>query len=358
VFAKAREKARATQCLNNQKQIVTGILMYAQDHEELLPTSDTVWGAIGLDKGVYQCPTAGTKIPIAYVYDDGLSGRAIGEIANPSDMFVTTDGSNGAVDRRHSGKLIFSALDGHVELATDPGQIQLVGHLEKLCPANGSGIAPTVLIYDPAQPDAGNPALDLATYTGGSNYTKIMMMQTSAVGSNGYVLCNSASPSQAKIKAPFTGVVMGGTNGGYWGPRSSTTIGTFTGDTNALEPNLKPLGGAASDVWDGAYACDSEFATVTVKFTGFCRLITLVCPKDGQGGAGQGAGFVMKAAQGGGQSIQVMNVAPNTNLVAKIFQFLVPSSPAVFSFNNGASAAGGRNYPGRACGVNMVLLDD
>ncbi|MGI5818938.1 MAG: prepilin-type N-terminal cleavage/methylation domain-containing protein [Armatimonadota bacterium] len=37
VFARAREKARQTSCLNNVKQITLGALMYAQDHGEMLP---------------------------------------------------------------------------------------------------------------------------------------------------------------------------------------------------------------------------------------------------------------------------------------------------------------------------------
>jgi len=36
VFAQAREKARAVSCLSNQKQIGTGILMYAQDYDETI----------------------------------------------------------------------------------------------------------------------------------------------------------------------------------------------------------------------------------------------------------------------------------------------------------------------------------
>jgi prepilin-type N-terminal cleavage/methylation domain-containing protein/prepilin-type processing-associated H-X9-DG protein len=39
VFAKARDKARQTACLSNMKQIGTGIMMYAQDFDELLPPS-------------------------------------------------------------------------------------------------------------------------------------------------------------------------------------------------------------------------------------------------------------------------------------------------------------------------------
>jgi len=36
VFAKAREKARQTSCVSNEKQIVLGLLMYAQDYDESL----------------------------------------------------------------------------------------------------------------------------------------------------------------------------------------------------------------------------------------------------------------------------------------------------------------------------------
>jgi prepilin-type N-terminal cleavage/methylation domain-containing protein/prepilin-type processing-associated H-X9-DG protein len=37
VFAQAREKARAATCLSNGKQIGLGLMMYAQDYDEMLP---------------------------------------------------------------------------------------------------------------------------------------------------------------------------------------------------------------------------------------------------------------------------------------------------------------------------------
>jgi prepilin-type N-terminal cleavage/methylation domain-containing protein/prepilin-type processing-associated H-X9-DG protein len=46
VFARAREKARATACLSNVKQIGLGSLMYAADYDDGLPTGDrsaAVW---------------------------------------------------------------------------------------------------------------------------------------------------------------------------------------------------------------------------------------------------------------------------------------------------------------------------
>jgi prepilin-type N-terminal cleavage/methylation domain-containing protein/prepilin-type processing-associated H-X9-DG protein len=43
VFAKAREKARQTSCLSNQKQIGLAILQYVQDYDETFPTVRTVY---------------------------------------------------------------------------------------------------------------------------------------------------------------------------------------------------------------------------------------------------------------------------------------------------------------------------
>jgi prepilin-type N-terminal cleavage/methylation domain-containing protein/prepilin-type processing-associated H-X9-DG protein len=39
VFAQAREKARQTSCLSNQKQMGLGVMMYTQDYDETLPSA-------------------------------------------------------------------------------------------------------------------------------------------------------------------------------------------------------------------------------------------------------------------------------------------------------------------------------
>src|SRR5215212_6807470 len=39
VFAQAREKARATACLSNQRQVGLALQLYAQDYDEMLPPS-------------------------------------------------------------------------------------------------------------------------------------------------------------------------------------------------------------------------------------------------------------------------------------------------------------------------------
>lgn len=48
VFAKAREKARQSSCLNNVKQIVLGLVQYTQDYDERFPRGDSQgWGDAG-----------------------------------------------------------------------------------------------------------------------------------------------------------------------------------------------------------------------------------------------------------------------------------------------------------------------
>jgi prepilin-type processing-associated H-X9-DG protein len=136
VFAKAREKARQTACLNNQRQIVTAILMYAQDHDETLPDAGGVWGQINLDKGTLICPTAGKRILNGYIFNSFFAGMALGEIYDPTGNLLIADGSHTATTApvtydnvaysssdlafRHSKNVIAAFADGHVEISATP----------------------------------------------------------------------------------------------------------------------------------------------------------------------------------------------------------------------------------------------
>jgi prepilin-type N-terminal cleavage/methylation domain-containing protein/prepilin-type processing-associated H-X9-DG protein len=111
VFAKAREKARQTSCINNNKQLSLAILQYAGDWDENLPmwynggtipfegknadaTWDlTVWPYVKT-KGVYTCPSNApqnaTPIPAgsvirSYALPRNVSGLALGEVKNPAE---------------------------------------------------------------------------------------------------------------------------------------------------------------------------------------------------------------------------------------------------------------------------------
>src|SRR5690242_4800310 len=53
VFAQARSKARQASCLSNMKQIGTGLMMYTQDYDEVLPGVDPSNGhAAGYDRNL------------------------------------------------------------------------------------------------------------------------------------------------------------------------------------------------------------------------------------------------------------------------------------------------------------------
>jgi len=139
VFAKAREKARQTSCLNNQKQIATSLLMYAQDHDEMFPESNGVWGALGLDKGVLKCQSK-SRLTNAYVFNNKWGGTALGKVTDPiNEQMLVCDGAHAATDAtnifegtydnvayaaadldssRHGGKYIMAFADGHTELTT------------------------------------------------------------------------------------------------------------------------------------------------------------------------------------------------------------------------------------------------
>jgi prepilin-type N-terminal cleavage/methylation domain-containing protein/prepilin-type processing-associated H-X9-DG protein len=60
VFAQAREKARATSCLSNTKQMGTAVAMYVQDYDETFPFSD--------DFGLPRHNIPGSPIQGAYRY--------------------------------------------------------------------------------------------------------------------------------------------------------------------------------------------------------------------------------------------------------------------------------------------------
>ncbi len=116
VFAKAREKARQTACLSNVRQIMTAVLMYADDWEGVLiagaqPIEGTFWFEL-LDpyvknKGLFVCPSNRSikqfkGIPIGYGWNirdfgywagnhgDGWA-TAIGSVEEPAETILLGD---------------------------------------------------------------------------------------------------------------------------------------------------------------------------------------------------------------------------------------------------------------------------
>src|SRR5215211_1582030 len=88
VFAQAREKARATSCLSNQKQISLAFSMYAQDYDETYPYpyfqdtdqwwQDMVQGYIKASNkgGILTCPSA-PSAGFGYSMNEALAGKSL-----------------------------------------------------------------------------------------------------------------------------------------------------------------------------------------------------------------------------------------------------------------------------------------
>jgi len=135
VFAQAREKARMTTCLNNQRQIATTILIYVQDNDEMFPASKDVWTnavKLGNGGGVLFCPSEVGAAANTYGYADALGNSpstglplTMGDIVNPVGMLMSADwnvqstatnllmqGSD--ISKRHNGSCVVSYVDGHV----------------------------------------------------------------------------------------------------------------------------------------------------------------------------------------------------------------------------------------------------
>jgi prepilin-type N-terminal cleavage/methylation domain-containing protein/prepilin-type processing-associated H-X9-DG protein len=101
VFAKARERAKQSQSLNNVKQLSLGVLMYSQDYDQLFPgwVDNNSFGTGGGGTPVYAHNTwdeqINTQIKSKDVYNNGNTG-----IKSPSDPLrqrVLTYGFNGAL---------------------------------------------------------------------------------------------------------------------------------------------------------------------------------------------------------------------------------------------------------------------
>jgi prepilin-type N-terminal cleavage/methylation domain-containing protein/prepilin-type processing-associated H-X9-DG protein len=165
VFAKAREKARQTACASNLRQWTTAYLMYAQDHDEILPPAywdysgeeGTTWVGITQpyikNRQIKQCPSYQAPDWDAYWQTGygvnyrwfGFSGSeadgrrwskyyvtSLAQLQVPSETLMLADSDyfvfipmlrlaggwladNLKVDPRHNGGANIGWADGHVK---------------------------------------------------------------------------------------------------------------------------------------------------------------------------------------------------------------------------------------------------
>jgi prepilin-type N-terminal cleavage/methylation domain-containing protein/prepilin-type processing-associated H-X9-DG protein len=104
VFAQAREKARASTCLSNQKQIALGISMYAQDYDETFPypyfqVTDQWWQDMvnpyirSQSKGGIMTCASAPSAGFAYSMNPAMGGASLASASRPADTILTADGA-------------------------------------------------------------------------------------------------------------------------------------------------------------------------------------------------------------------------------------------------------------------------
>ncbi|MCS6831182.1 MAG: DUF1559 domain-containing protein [Fimbriimonadales bacterium] len=112
VFSQAREKARQTTCLSNNKQIGLACMMYIQDYDEVYPPGwrpdpdqawymmllipymkDTTVEQMWTRPGLRSCPSATRPDRWAYAYNDVLNYRSQGSIPRVAETIMQGDTS-------------------------------------------------------------------------------------------------------------------------------------------------------------------------------------------------------------------------------------------------------------------------
>jgi len=134
VFAKARSRARTTQCMNNVKQISTAFLSYFQDYDERFPpfAGVTTWGdkqgwserlyPYVKNMQVYRCPE-NNKSTFCYAMNAVSSSNTLGTISrvrNPARFIHLTECCG-------SGNVNDSYISGDSDLTTEWGANQQDG---------------------------------------------------------------------------------------------------------------------------------------------------------------------------------------------------------------------------------------
>ena len=116
----------AATCQSNLRQIGLAVLMFAQDHDEKLPSADKWTDEIMpylKNENLLKCPAA-KDLACAYALNQKVAGKRLAEIANPATtvlIFESTKGARNYSDAmttldpqgRHNGGNEFVYTDGH-----------------------------------------------------------------------------------------------------------------------------------------------------------------------------------------------------------------------------------------------------
>jgi prepilin-type processing-associated H-X9-DG protein len=128
-LAKAKQKAHGIQCMNNVKQLNLGLIMYADDHKNLLPAGTNWCDALGpyiKNAQTFLCPRGKPGQRCHYAFNARLAGHELKDVQAPAQtvlIFETDGGWNLAGGRellpanpRHTRAYVVGFADGHAEM--------------------------------------------------------------------------------------------------------------------------------------------------------------------------------------------------------------------------------------------------
>ena len=130
VFAKAREKAKQTSCLNNEKQIGLAVLQYMQDYDDQSPSQHYNAYQVLIDPyvknlQVFACPNNPTSnYTVRYYHIDGTGtgvARGNGYVANNDFFGGGWDGTSGYNWKRTRNMSDFKAVSTLPMIADNDG---------------------------------------------------------------------------------------------------------------------------------------------------------------------------------------------------------------------------------------------
>ena len=115
----ARQRAKATTCLSNAKQIALGVMMYVQDYDETFPRKKALYVDLVMpyikNREVFTCPLD-VKGTITYTFNANLQDASLASINSPAETVMLYEGKNMQLDYRHDGKAVVAFVDGHAKL--------------------------------------------------------------------------------------------------------------------------------------------------------------------------------------------------------------------------------------------------
>lgn len=113
--------AQKAACLSNVKQICLGILMLANDYDDVFHFKPDNWVKAIMpyvkNNNIFHCPNDKSGA-VSYSVNPYLAGKNETKVAAPADTVLVYEGSKLKLNFRHGGSACVGFADGHVRMVT------------------------------------------------------------------------------------------------------------------------------------------------------------------------------------------------------------------------------------------------